>query len=74
MTEFKNVDQKRLYSLADVIAIRTSILEPMCFQIVKDGDTSESNIDNELDNTGIKHYVQFKKKNYTKNGVEKTLI
>ena len=31
MTEFKNVDQKRVYSMADVIAIRTAILEPMCF-------------------------------------------
>ena len=48
----------------------------MCFSIIKENeDASESNVENEEDNTtGIKHYIQFKKKNYTKNGVEKTLI
>ena len=62
--------------MSDVIGIRTAILEPMCFSIVKENeDASESNVENEEDNiTGFKHYIQFKKKNYTKNGVEKTLI
>ena len=45
--------------MADVIGIRTAILEPMCFSIVKDNeDASESNIENEEDNaTKIKHYI-----------------
>ena len=47
----------------------------MCFQIVNEGEeASGSNVDNEEDNSKFKHYVQFKKKNYTKNGIEKTLI
>ena len=75
MTEFPAVDSKKLYCMKDVISLRTQILEPMCFMIVKDGDdVSGSNIDDEPDNSKFKHYVQFKKKSYTKNGFEKTLI
>tara|TARA_B110000285_G_C15129823_1_gene622800 strand:- start:1808 stop:1945 length:138 start_codon:yes stop_codon:yes gene_type:complete len=45
--------------MSDVIGIRTAILEPMCFSIVKENeDASESNVENEEDNiTGFKHYI-----------------
>jgi len=40
-----------------------------------DDDVSGSNIDEEAeDKAKFKHYVQFKKKSYTKGDVEKTLI
>lgn len=64
------VDDKKTYSISDIIKLRTVILDPMCFQIITDDDVSGSNIDEEAeDKTKFKHYVQFKKKSYTKGDV-----
>ena len=61
--------------MEDILSIKQRDLEPMCFQIVEDGEELEdSNINNDESDSKLKHYIQFKKKKYTKNEVEKTLI